>query len=122
MTWIAFVKKYRADHPSMSWKAALKAASGPYKEQKGKEKKSGFKPPKLRKSKKAVDERRPNSCDCFHDKVKMSTKKKVKHECGICERQSKPKKAKVYRRTKRSTSSSSRPKTDGSAKRRKLDL
>ena len=130
--WISFVKKYRSDHPNLSWKAALKAASGPYKKQKTDDKRKGVKIPKLRgkKKKEGEYERRPNSCDCFHEKASMpkNAKKKVKHECGICERQAlTPKKTRVLRkkkRKKRATSSSSKRQTEGSAKRkgRKLDL
>ena len=134
MSWIDFVRKYRKDHPSLSWKAALKASSGPYTTQKKKDSKSGVRLPKARKSKREKKERTPNSCECFEEKVPLSkgVSKKVKHECGICDtkkltpKKQKPFRMKKKRRTRKGpTSSSTKRQTGGRAKRktkRTLDL
>jgi len=127
MAWIEFVRKYRKDHPSLSWKSALKAASGPYAKQKKKDAKSGVRLPKVRKSKKEKKERTPNSCECFEELVPLTkgVSKKVKHECGICEtKKLTPKKQRPFRMKKRRkrkgpTSSSTKRPTAGRAKRKR---
>jgi hypothetical protein len=131
--WLDFVKKYRSDHPNLSWKAALKAASGPYAKAKKDDARKGVSIPKERKPKKKKEDRTPNSCECFEEKVPMSkgVRKKVKHECGICEtrkltpKKKKPLRMKKKQKKRKAGSSSSKRQTVEPVKRknkRTLDL
>ena len=84
MHWLQFVKKFREDHPHMSYKAALKASSAPFKEHTKKQK---YEEPKLKRAKKKKNE--PEDCGChFETKAKLSKslRDKIKKECGVCVR------------------------------------
>ena len=84
MHWLDFVAKYREDNPHMSYKAALKACSGPFKTHKKKQK---YEEPKLkRKKKKKCGE---EDCGCYiviTQKVGKSLRDKIKKECGFSDR------------------------------------
>jgi hypothetical protein len=84
MRWIDFVKKYREDHPNLSYKKTLSAASEPFKKHKRRQK---ITEPKLKRRKSKTKDKE-HDCGC-HKIVKISVKKtlrdRVKKECGICE-------------------------------------
>ena len=82
MRWVDFVKRY-ADENNLSFKKALSAASESFKTHKKKQK---YTEPKLRKSKKKAKEE-DGGCHII-EKISMKKRlsKKVKSECGICEK------------------------------------
>ena len=85
MRWIDFVKKFREDHPNLSYKKALSAASAPFKTHKRRQKVTE---PKLKRRKSKTKDKE-HDCGCTKI-VKISVKKtlrnRVKKECGICEK------------------------------------
>ena len=105
MTWLDFVKDFRKDHPTVSFKDALQKCKGKYQAAKKKQTYC----PKLRPKKRDKP---------AEPKISKSLKDKCKEECGIQKprkltpkKRRKPKKGK-----KKSTSSSSGRRTVVSAK------
>jgi hypothetical protein len=83
MRWVDFVKRYREDHPNLSYKKALSAASEPFKKHKKTQK---YSEPKLkRRNSKKKEKEEDEGC---HKIEKVSVQKRlkdtIKKECGIC--------------------------------------
>ena len=106
MTWLDFVRDFRKDHPSVSYKDSLKRCKGKYQAAKKKQDYC----PKLRPKKRDTP---------VEPKISKSLKEKCKEECGIQKvRKLTPKKRRKpkAKAKKKSTSSSSKRKMVVSAK------
>ena len=105
MKWLDFVKDFRKDNPTVSFKDALKKCKGKYQAAKKKQTYC----PKLRPKKREK---------ATEPKISKTLKAKCKEECGIQEpRKLTPKKRRKPKKSKKkNTSSSSKRKTGVSVK------
>ena len=84
MKWLSFVSQFRQDNPHMSFKAALKACSEPFKKHK---KKLKYTEPKVKLEKKVSQDVEDCGCYSIHKVcLKKSMRDKLKSECGINKR------------------------------------
>ena len=113
--WIEFVQNYRRSHPNMSYKQALVALKGKFKDHKKNLKKHGIRVPKIKKKKKTED----GECPCSKKvQVKKSMRSTIKEQCGICSPKPFSARKRVRKRKKKSTSGSSKAPAEKRAKRK----